>query len=50
MDSGMAHVTRFPEHATSIHNHFHADPRFREMCSDYAETLETLQRWQASTY
>jgi hypothetical protein len=49
MDSGMAHVmARFPEHATSIQDHFHADPGFREMCSDYAETLEALQRWQAS--
>ena len=45
----MAHVMeRFPEHARSIQDHFDADEGFREMCSDYAETLETLQRWQAS--
>jgi hypothetical protein len=49
MDCGMAHVMeRFPEHATSIRDRFHADQRFREMCSDYAETLQALQRWQAS--
>lgn len=49
IDSGMAHVMeRFPEHATSIQDCFHADQRFREMCSDYAETLQALERWQAS--
>jgi hypothetical protein len=49
MYSGMAHVMeRFPEHATSIQARFHADQRFREMCSDYAETLQALERWQAS--
>jgi len=48
MDSGMAHAMgRFPEHATSIHDRFHADQRFREMCGDYAETVAALQRWQA---
>lgn len=45
----MAHVMeRFPEHATSIRDRFHADQRFREMCGDYARTLWALQRWQAS--
>ncbi|MGH6916395.1 MAG: hypothetical protein ACREJ0_01680 [Geminicoccaceae bacterium] len=45
----MAHaMERFPEHATSIQDRFHADARFREMCGDYAETLQALQRWQAS--
>jgi hypothetical protein len=49
MDSGMAHVMkRFPEHATLIQDRFHADRRFREMCSDYADTLQALQRWLAS--
>jgi hypothetical protein len=49
MDSGMAHVMeRFPEHATSIQARFHADQRFREVCGDYADTLQALQRWQAS--
>ena len=49
MDSGMARVLqRFPEHAASIRERFHADPSFREMCSDYAEALEALRRWQAS--
>jgi hypothetical protein len=49
MDSGMAHVMdRFPEHAMAIRARFHADQRFREMCSDYAEALQAQQRWQAS--
>lgn len=49
MDPGMAPVMkRFPEHATSIQVHFHADQGFREMCSDYADTLQALQHWQAS--
>jgi hypothetical protein len=49
MDSGMARVIQcFPEHAASIRERFHDDQSFREMCSDYAETLEALQRWQAS--
>jgi DnaJ-domain-containing protein 1 len=49
MDSGMAHaMERFPEHATSIHDRFHADQSFREMCADYADALQALQRWQAS--
>jgi hypothetical protein len=49
MDCGLADVMeRFPEHATSIQARFHADQRFREMCSDYADTLQALQRWQAS--
>jgi hypothetical protein len=49
MDSGMAHaMARFPDHATSIHDRFHADQRFREMCGDYADALRALQRWQAS--
>ena len=48
MDPGMAPVMeRFPEHATSIQVRFHADQRFREMCSDYADTLQALQHWQA---
>ena len=48
-DSGMERlIERFPELATSIQDRFHDDPSLREMCSDYAETLETLQRWQAS--
>jgi hypothetical protein len=49
MDSGMAHaMERFPEHATSIQDRFHADQGFREICSDYAETIDALQRWEAS--
>ena len=48
-DSGMERlIARAPELATSIQGRFHDDPNFREMCSDYAEALETLQRWQAS--
>jgi hypothetical protein len=50
MDAGMQRVIeRFPKHAASIRELFHADQSFREMCGDYADTLETLQRWQASS-
>jgi hypothetical protein len=50
MDSGMARVIeRFPEHAASIRDRFRADHSFREMCGDYAETLEALERWEASS-
>lgn len=49
MDSGLERVIeRFPELATSIQDRFHDDPSFREMCSDYAEAGDALQRWQAS--
>jgi hypothetical protein len=49
MDVGMERIiARFPEHAPAIRDRFHEDPSFREMCSDYAEALEALQRWQAS--
>ena len=49
MDSWMGHVmARFPEHARSIQGHFDADEGFCEMCSDYAETMQALERWQAS--
>jgi hypothetical protein len=41
-------VDRFPELAASIRECFDVDQSFREMCGDYAETLEALQRWQAS--
>ena len=41
-------IERFPELAASMQDRFDDDPSFREMCGDYAETLETLQRWQAS--
>ena len=41
-------IDRFPEHAASIQDRFHDDRTFQEMCGDYAETLEALQRWQAS--
>jgi hypothetical protein len=49
MDAGMQSVIeRFPTHAASIRDLFHADQSFREMCCDYADTLEAVQRWQAS--
>ena len=49
MGPGMERVIeRFPEHAASIQARFQGDESFREMCSDYVETLEALQRWQAS--
>jgi hypothetical protein len=50
MEYGMARVIGcFPEHAASIRDRFHADESFREMCGDYTETLEALERWQASS-
>jgi hypothetical protein len=50
MDSGLERVIeRFPELAASIRARFHDDPSFRDMCSDYAEAGDTLQRWQASS-
>jgi hypothetical protein len=50
MEFGMARVIEcFPTHAASIRDRFHADRSFREMCADYAETLDALQRWQASS-
>jgi hypothetical protein len=50
MDSGRERlIERFPELAASIQARFHDDQSFREMCSDYGETLEALQRWQASS-
>jgi hypothetical protein len=50
MDAGMQRVIeRFPKHAASIRDLFHADQSFREMCGDYTETLEALQRWEASS-
>jgi hypothetical protein len=51
MNSGMTRVIeRFPELAPSIRNCFHGDQSFREMCSDYAEALDALQRWQTSDH
>jgi hypothetical protein len=48
-DSRMQRVIeRFPELAAALQERFHADQSLREMCGDYAETLEALQRWQAS--
>jgi hypothetical protein len=50
MDAGMQRVIeRFPKHAASVRDLFHADQSFREMCGDYAETLDALQRWEASS-
>ena len=49
VDPGLARVMEcFPEHAAAIRDRFHADQSFREMCGDYAETLEALERWQTS--
>lgn len=42
-------VERFPELAAALRERFHADQSLREMCSDYAETLEALRRWEASS-
>ena len=41
-------IERFTEHAASIQERFDDDQNFREMCGDYAETLQVLQRWEAS--
>jgi hypothetical protein len=50
VDSGLERVIeRFPELAASIRARFHDDQSFRDMCSDYAETLQALERWQASS-
>jgi hypothetical protein len=49
MDSGLKRVIeRFPELAASIRARFHDDQSFRDMCNDYAEAGEALQRWLAS--
>jgi hypothetical protein len=49
MESGLRRVIeRFPELAPSIRACFHGDQSFREMCSDYVEALDALQRWQTS--
>ena len=42
-------IERFPKHAAAIRHLFHVDQSFREICGDYAETLEALERWQASS-
>jgi hypothetical protein len=45
----MARVIQcFPDHAAWIRERFHGDQSFREMCGDYADALDALQRWQAS--
>ena len=50
IDIGMARVIEcFPEHAAAIRDRFHVDQSFREMCGDYAETLQALERWQTSS-
>ena len=49
-DCGMRRVIeRFPEVAAALQERFHGDQSLREMCSDYAETLEALRRWQTSS-
>jgi hypothetical protein len=50
MDAGMQRVIeRFPKQAASILDLFQADHSFRDICGDYADTLEALERWQASS-
>jgi hypothetical protein len=41
-------IARFPEHAPAIQARFRKDGSFREMCSDYVQALEALQRWEDS--
>jgi hypothetical protein len=42
-------IERFPEFASALQERFHADQSLRDICSDYADTIEALQRWEAST-
>jgi hypothetical protein len=49
MNCGLQRVIeRFPQLAASIQDRFQDDEGFREMCRDYADALEALQRWEAS--
>ena len=49
MNCGLPRVIeRFPQLAASIQDRFQDDEGFREMCRDYADALEALQRWEAS--
>ena len=49
MDPGIEQaIERFPELAAPIRDRFRDDPSFREMCGDYAEALDALQRWETS--
>jgi hypothetical protein len=49
MNGGLQRVIdRFPQFAASVSDRFGGDQSFRDMCSDYAETMEALQRWEAS--
>lgn len=49
MDTGVKRVIeRFPALAASLQERFPVDQSLREMCSDYADTLQALHRWQAS--
>jgi hypothetical protein len=49
MDGGLQRViARFPQLAASIRDCFGDHQSFRDMCHDYAETLEALEQWQAS--
>jgi hypothetical protein len=41
-------IACFPEHAAAIRQRLDEDQSFRDMCADYAETLQALQRWQVS--
>lgn len=41
-------IERFPQLTESIQEHFYGDRRFQEICTDYAEALEALERWEVS--
>jgi hypothetical protein len=50
MNCGLQRVIdRFPQLAASIQDRFQDDEGFREMCRDYADALDALRRWQASS-
>jgi hypothetical protein len=42
-------LQRFPEHDARIRARMAVDDGLRSLCEDYAETVEALHRWQAST-
>ena len=49
MDARMQRVIeRFPQLTDSIKDRFYDDRCFQEICTDYTEALEALERWEVS--
>jgi hypothetical protein len=48
--SRIAHrvVARFPDHELAIERLVRSSESFREMCEEYNEGVEALERWQAA--